>query len=259
MTAYMDEFIQAGGLRGEPYNVDDLDALEDGIALPGLFVSPSPTTARIVTPVSSTPGGGPITVGAVRPTIGRRGATALTAAQATSLLGQGIRQATTGQPADSKAGALVGAGLGGTDMGTGALPGALGEQAQDLLGQPGLPPVVAIAPVRPTGPMAQPMGYDGGLSTDPAYQALATHTERAGRAVVRRIIGATDPQLAEIRVALRRRAEQIRATSEHRAIMSHMAFQMLVLAHLHAIARSMGIPWAMGMPTGSPMIQSRRY
>lgn len=105
--------------------------------------------------------------------------------------------------------ALMGAGLGGLPGifggGTGPLPGALGGTAQGMYGVPAVPPY----------------GIAGQMFPDQAaYNQLAQHTSAAGRAIINRIMGLTNPQLAQIQALLERRASQIQATAEHRTIQS---------------------------------------
>jgi hypothetical protein len=141
-------------------------------------------------------------------------------------LGQGIGQATGITPASTGIGSLLGAGFGGLPFGTGPFPGALGAMMQGRFGQPGLPPAWAV----------EPQSVTGG-----DWRDAATHAERVGRAVVSRITGTTEPQLAEIRRWLRQRAAQIQATAEHRQVMSDADFKSSVIEQLLQVRRQLGL------------------
>lgn len=132
-------------------------------------------------------------------------------------ISQGVGQALGLGGAGGPLGSLFGAGVGGTIPGTGPLPGALGQAATSLFGQPNLPPRVD------TLPTAQ-------------YNELAQHTEKAGRAIVRRILGATAPELRQIRQLLAQRRNQIQATAEHRQLNAAADAHREVLGYLGAIA-----------------------
>lgn len=156
--------------------------------------------------------------------VGGRGIPLPTFVQGT---GQGIDQS-LGMPAGSPFGSMMGAGLGGLLGGTGPLPDPFARIAQHLYGSGGLPPANMVDP------------RDVLAGGD--YNRLATHIEKAGRAIVKRVAGITDPQLAEIRKWLRERSAQIQATGEHRAIMSNVDFKAAVIEHLLAISRYLNIP-----------------
>lgn len=134
---------------------------------------------------------------------------------------QGIGQALGMGGAQNPLGSMFGAGIGGTIPGTGPLPGALGQAATNLFGQPNLPPRVDTFPTA-------------------AYDSLAQHTEKAGRAIVRRILGATAPELRQIRQLLAHRRNQIQATAEHRQLNAADAAHREVLGYLGAIANGSG-------------------
>jgi hypothetical protein len=125
---------------------------------------------------------------------------------------QAAAQALGMGPASSPLGSLLGAGLGGTAPGTGPLPGTLGALASQVFGQPGFPP--------------------GGNAVLPQ---LATHTEQVGRAIVRRILGATMPQLDAIRQLIEYRRNQIQATAESHQLSTAAAFHGQVMGQLQAL------------------------
>lgn len=114
----------------------------------------------------------------------------------------GIGQALGMGGANNPLGSLFGAGIGGVTPGTGPLPGGLGAMAQGLFGQPGIPPVGQALQ------QAAPIDYG----------QIAGHTEKAGRAIVRRILGGINPPIGQIRNLLTDRRNQIQATAEHRQL-----------------------------------------
>lgn len=114
----------------------------------------------------------------------------------------GVGQALGLGGANNPLGSLFGAGIGGVVPGTGPLPGGLGQAAQGLFGQSGLPP------------MGQALQQAAPID----YAQLAGHTEKAGRAIVRRILGGMNPPLNQIRQMLAQRRNQIQATAEHRQL-----------------------------------------
>jgi hypothetical protein len=150
--------------------------------------------------------------------------------------GQGIDQA-LGTPAVSPFGSMFGAGLGGLLGGTGPLPDPFSRLTQHLYGSQGLPPVGAV------DPRDALMGGD--------YNRLASHIEKAGRAIVNRVAGITDPQLSEIRKWLRERSAQIQATGEHRTIMNNQDFKAAVIEHLLNISRYLRVPGPGGVISGA--------
>jgi hypothetical protein len=150
--------------------------------------------------------------------------------------GQGIDQA-LGTPAASPFGSMMGAGLGGLLGGTGPLPDPFSRMTQHLYGSQGLPPVGAVDPREAL------LGGD--------YNRLASHIEKAGRAIVNRVAGITDPQLSEIRKWLRERSAQIQATGEHRTIMNNQDFKAAVIEHLLNISRYLRVPGPGGVISGA--------
>jgi hypothetical protein len=72
------------------------------------------------------------------------------------------------------------------------------------------------------------------------YPQLADHTEKAGRAVVRRVLAATMPQLDQLRQMLDYRRNQIQATAEHNQLTTANAFQNQVLGQLAGMRQSGG-------------------
>lgn len=140
---------------------------------------------------------------------------------------EGIQQAVTGQTATNWLGSILGAGIGGPGLGTGALPGILGQRAQELFGAAGLP---AAAIWTQSG--LRPTNY----ATDPAWMSLATDVDRVGRQTVSSLLGATQPQLDGIRRMLEHRATQVQATAEHDRLMQLERYQREVLALLQHIA-----------------------
>ena len=114
----------------------------------------------------------------------------------------GVGQALGLGGANNPLASLFGAGIGGVLPGTGPLPGSLGQAAQGLFGQPGIPPAgQALQQAAPVD-----------------YAQIAGHTEKAGRAIVRRILGGMNPPLNQIRQLLAQRRNQIQATAEHRQL-----------------------------------------
>lgn len=175
----------------------------------GLFKTGGPAPAGA--PAGAPSGGG--LLGGLIPGIGGSGGPG-------GILGnitQGIGQALGMGGAQNPLGSLFGAGIGGTIPGTGPLPGALGQAAANQFGYPALPPRAETFPTA-------------------AYDSLAQHTEKAGRAIVRRILGATAPELRQIRQLLAHRRNQIQATAEHRQINAADAAHREVLGYLGAIA-----------------------
>ncbi len=148
-------------------------------------------------------------------------------------LGQGIGQATGIVPASTGIGALLGAGMGGLPFGTGPFPGPLGDMMQRRFGQQALPPAWAVEP---------------SSVTRGDWRDAADHAEKVGRAVVARVTGTTEPQLAEIRRWLRQRAAQIQATAEHRAVMSDSDFKSTVIEQLLQMRRQLGLAPSGGAP-----------
>lgn len=144
---------------------------------------------------------------------------------------EGIRQAVTGQTATGWLGSILGAGIGGPGLGTGALPGILGQRAEQLFGSAGLPPAA--------------VWDQGALRTtsyvnDPAWLSLANDVDRVGRTTAERVLGIAQPQLDGIRRLLEHRAAQVQATSEHRQAMSMQQTITQVLELLQHIAIATG-------------------
>lgn len=144
---------------------------------------------------------------------------------------EGIRQAVTGQTATGWLGSILGAGIGGPGLGTGALPGILGQRAEQLFGSAGLPPAA--------------VWNQGALRTtsyvnDPAWLSLANDVDRVGRTTAERVLGIAQPQLDGIRRLLEHRAAQVQATSEHRQAMSMQQTIQQVLELLQHIAIATG-------------------
>lgn len=131
----------------------------------------------------------------------------------------GVGQALGLGGAGGPLGSLFGAGIGGTMPGTGPLPGQLGQMASQLFGQNGLPPINAALQ------QANPVDY----------RTIADHTEKAGRAIVRRILGGMNPPLNEIRRYLAQRRNQIQATAEHRQLNAASEAHREVLGFLGGI------------------------
>lgn len=144
---------------------------------------------------------------------------------------EGIQQAVTGQTATGWLGSILGAGIGGPGLGTGALPGILGRRAEQLFGSAGLPPAA--------------VWDQGALRTtsyvnDPAWLSLANDVDRVGRTTAERVLGVAQPQLDGIRRLLEHRAAQVQATSEHRQAMSMQQTIQQVLELLQHIAIATG-------------------
>jgi hypothetical protein len=144
---------------------------------------------------------------------------------------EGIRQAVTGQTATNWLGSILGAGIGGPGLGTGNLPGILGQRAEQLFGSAGLPPAA--------------VWDQGALRTtsyvnDPAWLSLANDVDRVGRTTAERVLGIAQPQLDGIRRLLEHRAAQVQATSEHRQAMSMQQTITQVLELLQHIAIATG-------------------
>ncbi len=144
-----------------------------------------------------------------------------------STIMQGVGQALGLGPAMTPIGSLFGAGIGGVDTGTGPLPAPMGLAAQQAFGQPSIPPGA------------------GGL-----YPALTDHTEKVGRAIVRRILGATLPQIDAIRQLVEYRRNQIQATAEHSQLATAQAFQNEVVSKLQALQGSVAAGALATGPTG---------
>lgn len=144
---------------------------------------------------------------------------------------EGIRQAVTGQTATGWLGSILGAGIGGPGLGTGALPGILGQRAEALFGSAGLPPAAVWnqGALRPTS-----------YINDPAWLSLANDVDRVGRTTAERVLGIAQPQLDGIRRLLEHRAAQVQATSEHRQAMSMQQTIAQVLELLQHIAIATG-------------------
>lgn len=167
---------------------------------------------------------------------------------------EGIRQAVTGQTSTSWLSSLLGAGIGGPGLGTGTLPGLLGQRAEQLFGAAGLPPgaVWDQGQLRTTNYL-----------NDPAWMSLANDVDRVGRATVERLLGATQPQLDGIRRLLEHRANQVQATSEHQAAtrMDNTIRQILELLQTIAIRTGARSPldFAVQNWAGSGGAAWRRY
>lgn len=153
--------------------------------------------------------------------------TALDAQRFAQSVQEGIRQAVTGAQSSSWLGSLLGAGIGGPGLGTGALPGVLGQRAADYFGTLNLPPGAVW-----TGRGLQVTDY----ARDPAWQRLATDVDLAGRETAERVLGVAQPQLDGIRRLLEHRAAQVQATSEHDRITQLERYQREVLGLLQHIA-----------------------
>jgi hypothetical protein len=80
----------------------------------------------------------------------------------------------------------------------------------------------------PHGSVAPQIAAESGQDMTP----MAVHTERAGRAIVNRILGTSLPHLREIRQLMRDHRLQLEATGEHRQIMSNQDFMREVLAFI---------------------------
>ncbi len=138
----------------------------------------------------------------------------------------GIGQALGLGGANNPLGSLFGAGIGGVTPGTGPLPGSLGQMAQGLFGQPGLPP---------TGQALQ-------QASPVDYSQIANHTEKAGRAIVRRVLGGINPPLNQIRGFLTDRRNQIQATAEHRQLNAATDAHREVLGYLGGLMQNGAAP-----------------
>lgn len=104
---------------------------------------------------------------------------------------------------------ILGAGLGGVlPFGTGMLPGAIGQAAQGIFGQSGIPPV------------NQMQGINRQSILD-----IAGMSEETGRKILEKATGITSGDLADIKKMLKDRALQIDATAEHRDIVAKDAFK----------------------------------
>lgn len=143
-------------------------------------------------------------------------------------LGQGIDQTTVGIPAQNPLGSILGAGMGGLFGGTGPLPDPLGLFARKNFG----------APFLPAPHLLDPMGLfnsQGGFNQAHPWTQLASHSEKIGRAIIKRLLGITEPELKEIKELLRHRAAQIQATGEHRTLQNQQDFKTRVIELLLGI------------------------
>ena len=275
MTASIEDYILAGGFNGAgsvPTGIEDIDELEQGgFAMPNYLPGQEPV---------STPGGGyaqAVGVGgqvssattagrgtwqpATFFTPGRLVPTTTPAPTMLPSLSQGIDQATKGAPAPTGLGAIIGAGLGGMPSmvqdGTGALPGNLGNAIAELYGTSALPPGGTV----PVGlARAVPVIGGGMTGVDSEWAGLAGHSERIGRAIVRRVLGVTEPQLAEIQQWIQHRNAQLQATAEHREIVNDELFKRNMLRGMFAIANRVGASISQYMDGGNAAAPAwRRY
>ena len=158
-------------------------------------------------------------------------------------INQGIDQLVNGIPAPSGLGSLFGAGFGAPIYGTGNVPGALGAQFEAQFGRPQLPPGM----VRTQSGLLAATPYAG----DANWNALANHSEQVGRAVVRRVLGVTEPALNDVKKALAERQMQVQATAEHNILTDDMAFKKAVISHLVKLGQEKFGPAYGGSLTGS--------
>lgn len=134
------------------------------------------------------------------------------------IMGQALGQGAGQGAARNPLAAILGAGLGGVQTGTGPLPGPLGRVSDVLFGTQGLPPNTVVV--------------GAGLQNHPEVRELQSHTEKAGRAVVNRVLGIAGPDLDRIRRMLEQGQNQFDATAEHRNLTREDRFRRQVLGHL---------------------------
>jgi len=241
----MSEYWSAGGFPDHSLTgIEDLDELEQGFAMPNYLPgqAPVPTTGGGYATAVPTGGGAVTSVFRAAPTIldptawswGGGGAQVpYTGGPAPDAIRQAVDQAVSGVPALGSIPALIGAALN-VRNGTGPLPGALGAMTESIYGTPNLP---SLAALRSGLAMATPVAPETAME---AYPQLAGSAERIGRAIVRRILGVTNPQLGALRDMVQARAVQVQATAEHRTIMGEEEFKQRVIDRLEAIARRTG-------------------
>lgn len=158
-------------------------------------------------------------------------------------ISQGIDQLVNGIPAPSALGSMFGTGFGTPVYGTGPVGGALGAQFQAQYGRPMLPPGMVRTQ---TGQLAATQ-----FANDPTWNAYADHSEKVGRAVVRRVLGVTEPALADVKKALAERQMQVQATAEHNILTNDVDFKKAVISHLVKIGQSVYGPSYSGGLSGS--------